>query len=221
MAGGRPPPTPQANLRLRSHLLDHDKMIIPDPSVARAMLLSHLEQDHVFMRNLFSKTNWFLDQSHSLQEARVLLEQASIPLIMVAADLPGFDLNEFLAAVHLLPKPPFVFMIGKDDLWAEVLNLGAYDLLSRPLDQQEVLQAVSLAWLAWTKGTRDKSHPPSDDTEPLSPFDFSITFSPELSETQVRATLEALADYYRRCGGAGLRIEFELEDVFVGEPTHA
>jgi len=35
--------------------------------------------------------------------------------------------------------------LADDRLWAEVLNLGAYDLLIKPFDTQEVLRTVGLA----------------------------------------------------------------------------
>ena len=51
--------------------------------------------------------------------------------------------------------------------------------------------------------------------------DFTITFSPELSPEQVKTALQALADYYRACGGVGFRIDFELQTVALGEPEYA
>jgi hypothetical protein len=48
-----------------------------------------------------------------------------------------------------------------------------------------------------------------------SPNDFTIAFSSELSPEQLRDTLFALAEYYRRCGGVGLRIEDELQAVIA------
>jgi hypothetical protein len=59
-----------------------------------------------------------------------------------------------------------------------------------------------------------------EDIEVLDNRDFSITFSPDLTPHQIRATLEALADYYRVCGGVGFEIDFETETVFVGEPIN-
>lgn len=50
--------------------------------------------------------------------------------------------------------------------------------------------------------------------------DFSIWFAPELTSQQVTATLSALADYYRACGGVGFRIDFELFEVRAEEPVH-
>lgn len=48
---------------------------------------------------------------------------------------------------------------------------------------------------------------------------FNIVFAPDLSADQVKATLAALADYYRACGGVGLRMDFEVADVLVEEPA--
>ena len=51
-------------------------------------------------------------------------------------------------------------------------------------------------------------------------YDFIISFVPELSAAQIKATLQALADYYRACGGVGLKVDFELEEVLRPEPIH-
>jgi Domain of unknown function (DUF4062) len=52
----------------------------------------------------------------------------------------------------------------------------------------------------------------------LPPEMFNMVFAPELSADQVKATLAALADYYRACGGVGLQMDFEIADVLVEEP---
>lgn len=50
--------------------------------------------------------------------------------------------------------------------------------------------------------------------------DLSITFDPNLSAKQVKATLQALADYYRACGGLGFQIDFEFEQILTREPEY-
>ena len=52
-------------------------------------------------------------------------------------------------------------------------------------------------------------------------YDFRITFDSALSPHQVTQTLEALADYYRACGGAGLQVDFDVEEVLISELVHA
>ena len=43
-----------------------------------------------------------------------------------------------------------------DQLWAEVLNLGGYDVLMKPFERTEVIRVISLAWLNW-KNTRERN----------------------------------------------------------------
>ena len=54
--------------------------------------------------------------------------------------------------------------------------------------------------------------------EPSGTFD--IIFSPELSNYEIRKSFAALADYYRSCGGIGLAIEQELEEVPAQESVN-
>jgi hypothetical protein len=39
--------------------------------------------------------------------------------------------------------------VADERLWAEVLNLGGYDVLSTPFAAGEVLRACFLAWQSW------------------------------------------------------------------------
>jgi DNA-binding NtrC family response regulator len=37
--------------------------------------------------------------------------------------------------------------LADEHLWAEALNLGAYDVLAKPFDPTEVVRTLSQAWL--------------------------------------------------------------------------
>ena len=50
---------------------------------------------------------------------------------------------------------------------------------------------------------------------------FEVRFAPELSGAEVEAVLTALGDYFRACGGAGLRVDFGFEEAKAREPIHA
>jgi DNA-binding response OmpR family regulator len=39
--------------------------------------------------------------------------------------------------------------LADERLWAEVLNLGGYDLLVKPFNSIEVIRSMSLAWQRW------------------------------------------------------------------------
>ena len=62
-----------------------------------------------------------------------------------------------LEQVTILPDPPSVIVTSRladDRLWAEVLNLGAYDVLAKPFDRTEAIRAVGAAWRAWGRLVR-------------------------------------------------------------------
>jgi DNA-binding response OmpR family regulator len=65
--------------------------------------------------------------------------------------LPG-SWREILAETARLPFPPFLIVTSRladERLWAEALNVGAYDVLAKPFDAKEVVWVLSLAWLHW------------------------------------------------------------------------
>ena len=56
-------------------------------------------------------------------------------------------------------------------------------------------------------------------SENASKPDFTIRFDGRLSPEQIVATLKALSDYYRACGGAGLAIDPEIQELRVESPV--
>jgi len=64
-----------------------------------------------------------------------------VHVVVIGTDLPGWDWKLALADLRLMPRPPQLVVASRaadDQLWSEVLNLGAYDLLARPLCRDEV-----------------------------------------------------------------------------------
>jgi DNA-binding NtrC family response regulator len=67
--------------------------------------------------------------------------------------------NDILSATfEVSPAPPVIVASRHADeyLWAEVLNLGGYDVLSLPFDREEVKRVIHAAWRvvekAWQTG---------------------------------------------------------------------
>ena len=50
--------------------------------------------------------------------------------------------------------------------------------------------------------------------------DLTVYFHPDLSQEQIEKSFAAMADYYRACGGTGLRVEIEEQDVRVLEVAY-
>jgi DNA-binding NtrC family response regulator len=73
-------------------------------------------------------------------------------VVICESQLPDGDWKLLLDGVSRVPSPPLMIVASThadDALWAEVLNMGAYDVLSKPFDRTEVTRIISLAWLHW------------------------------------------------------------------------
>ena len=115
--------------------------------------ISANEEDHTSLQRLIVHSRWTMDKARNLSEARALLSQKSdISVIVCDCDaLPGawIDLvNDLLD----MPTPASLILTSRladDRLWAEALNLGAWDVLAKPLDRAEALRSVKYAWDHW------------------------------------------------------------------------
>jgi len=107
-------------------------------------------------------SEWTLETATSLPAALSVLNQKSIPLVLCESDLGTATWREFWEEASNLPDPPFLIVTSRladEYLWAEALNLGAYDVLSKPFDPAEVVRALSQAWLHRTsRHTRKRNH---------------------------------------------------------------
>ena len=46
----------------------------------------------------------------------------------------------------MIPSVVVISRQANDDLWADVLSSGAYDVLSMPFDRRELIRVVGMAW---------------------------------------------------------------------------
>ncbi|HEX8985695.1 MAG TPA: hypothetical protein VF767_09695 [Bryobacteraceae bacterium] len=82
------------------------------------------------------------------REARARLSRDSYGAVLTAATLDdGGWKNVLSLTLDMAPAPPLIVTdrAADDCLWAEVLNLGCYDMLAQPFDSSEVVRIVSLA----------------------------------------------------------------------------
>ena len=115
-----------------------------------ALLISPVEEDHAILNALFQHNGWTLQGASSLSSASGLLREETTSVVITERNLPDGDWKDVLVAIHILRNPPLLIVISRladDYLWAEALNLGAYDLLAKPLDQTEAFRVLTSAWV--------------------------------------------------------------------------
>lgn len=116
------------------------------------------EPDHARLSEIFDQaqwtlcpgTRWTLKTAPSLSSAVSALRTGRIPLVVCEDDLGTDNWQDLCEKVAAIPDAPLLIVASRradERLWAEALNLGAYDVLAKPFDSGEVVRTLSQAWL--------------------------------------------------------------------------
>jgi DNA-binding NtrC family response regulator len=110
------------------------------------------EEDFISLEHIFSHSNWHLERAGSCGETLDRMRRQPSPVIICSLRLPDGTWREILAEAARAACPSRVIVAAQaadERLWAEILDLGAYDLLAKPFQPSEVIRVVSLAWRQW------------------------------------------------------------------------
>lgn len=95
-------------------------------------------------------------------EAADHLRNSASSVVICERDLPDGDWKDILKETADMAPPPLLLVVSRnadESLWAEVLNLGGYDVLLKPFERSEVLRVISMAWRHWwSKVLNQKPH---------------------------------------------------------------
>jgi len=75
-----------------------------------------------------------------------------MPVVICRCCLPDANWKDVLGQTAVLPNAPRLLVTSPnpdEHLWAEVLNMGGYDVLVTPFDRDELIRVVSSAWQNW------------------------------------------------------------------------
>jgi FixJ family two-component response regulator len=102
------------------------------------------------IRCILGHSRWRVLGCQNLAQANDLVPTLGPAVLVTEATLADGAWQDILRQVGRLPVPPPVVVAASDAddaLWMEVLNQGGYNLLGKPLDEQEVFRILSTAWL--------------------------------------------------------------------------
>jgi DNA-binding NtrC family response regulator len=120
-------------------------------SLPKPLSILVVDQDHLTLKRVTEALRDYpavVAPSSSLEAALQVLEHQQVAVIVVDLEPPfhrAFDLLSQLRAK--LPQVEVVFLSKFDevDLWLEVIQRGAFDLLPKPLELPEVRRILRLA----------------------------------------------------------------------------
>ena len=128
------------------------------PRSARAPRVSLLiitsdDQERSALKRVLDRSNWLCLYARTVQEGIDALAATACGVVVTAHQLHGGCCwKDVLDVTRECPgEPRLIVTCPQPDgpLWAEVLNLGGYDLLIQPFDKREVFQVLTTAWLSW------------------------------------------------------------------------
>ena len=127
------------------------KCITTSAEKLTVLSVSPIEADHLELEAILGKS--ILITARDIDSALVLLQKHDIAVVLCERDLlPGtwIDILEHLTALPITPSLIVTSRIADDRLWAEALNLGAWDVLvSHPFVSDEVIRCVESGWRRW------------------------------------------------------------------------
>jgi len=124
--------------------------------------VSPVEADSFALQEILTRVRCALESncefaviaSGTLTSALAALLKQQFAIVICERDVQPGSWKDLLQHINLLPNPPSLIVTSRladDRLWAEALNLGAYDVLAKPFDGTEVRRVVCAAWRAWSR----------------------------------------------------------------------
>jgi response regulator RpfG family c-di-GMP phosphodiesterase len=123
-------------------------------SVVEVLLISPFNEDHQHLRSILRHSNWRQHDASTQSEAFAYLRDHVTPVAICEGQLPDGTWRDVLDRLGGLRYPPFLVVTSRmadERLWSEVLNLGGYNVLAKPMNSKEVFHVAGLAWMAWQR----------------------------------------------------------------------
>ena len=110
---------------------------------------------------------WTVHPVRTVPSALTVLAKKRLPIVICESDVAGVSWKEMLEQLKLLEASPSLLVTSRladEQLWVEALNLGAYDVVSKPFDSSELTRVLDSAWRDW----RDRHKGAAEQTVLLS-----------------------------------------------------
>ena len=114
-----------------------------------ALLVGEYETDAFLLREVFGALGWRLFEAGDRRLAIKYLERNPLQVVIAKTDVPNWNWRHVLNDLQGLANPPQLIVTSRtadESLWAEVLNIGGYDVMVLPFDRFEVERVTASAY---------------------------------------------------------------------------
>ncbi|HWB86006.1 MAG TPA: response regulator [Bryobacteraceae bacterium] len=126
-------------------------------SRARILSVSPSQKDHTDLRHILSERYWHVVAADKLEDVIRKVSHFRPHIVLCERDLSETTWQDVLTNVIRMPDPPPLIVTSRladECLWAEVLNLGGYDVLVKPFRNDEVRRVLEFAFVRATNPVR-------------------------------------------------------------------
>jgi DNA-binding response OmpR family regulator len=113
-----------------------------------ALLVGDFETDRLLVHDIFRLHGWRLFEARDRRHSLECLAKNQVQVVIAESELPAWNWKRILSDLRRLSPTPQLVVTSRtadDYLWAEVLNVGGYDVLPQPLERDEVERVVASA----------------------------------------------------------------------------
>ena len=123
-----------------------------DPNRITILSLLADTEDRCLIDDLSSKYSWDVFFAKGWREAYGLTDQIKPAIILFDRDVAGADWRHVVSALASTSTAACVLLVSRvadDYLWNEVVSNGGYDVVPKPLREDDLVRVVRLAWSYW------------------------------------------------------------------------
>jgi DNA-binding NtrC family response regulator len=133
------------------------------PAEPHAVLaLCGSSRDLAMLGEVSRQAGWEMHAAGSYREAVKLLCFDRMPVMLCDCSFRDGTWLDIISHIAPLMNPPRLIVMcaqGNESLWSQVLNMGGFDVLLKPLNPDEVMRVVSHAIADWQR-ERKRGAPP-------------------------------------------------------------
>ena len=114
------------------------------------------DEDRTLMAAICHRHQWNVHFATTCGEAAETARRLKAPVILCDRDLPGLQWRDVVQVLATSSHGACVILLSKvldDYLRDEVGIQGGFDVLSKPLREDDVIRAIKLAWSYWNSMT--------------------------------------------------------------------
>jgi DNA-binding response OmpR family regulator len=110
--------------------------------------VTRASDDQVAFRDCLADVRYRILAANTCRDAMKVLKRGGISIVVCEDKLPDGTWRDILDSVLSLTGRPILIVTSScadERLWAEVLNLGGFDLVNKPFNRKELRHVLNIA----------------------------------------------------------------------------